>query len=95
MKISLDEVRHVAQLARLDLSPEEIERMAGDLSAILDYVAKLDEVDTERVEPTSHVVAMKVAYRDDSITNEPAPERMLANAPRREKDYFVVPTIIE
>ncbi len=95
MEISRDETRHVAALAALDLSDEEIEQLAGDLSAILSYVEKLSELDTDMVEPTSHAVEMKTLFRQDEVTNGEAVDDALANAPVREDGFFVVPTIIE
>ena len=94
-KISLDQVRHVAELARLQLTPAEEERLQADLSAILDYVAKLDELDTSAVEPTAQVGEAGTPFRDDVVTNRPAPEDMLANAPARQGTLFKVPKIIE
>lgn len=95
MKLSGDQVRHVAALARLDLSEAEIETLSVELSAILDYIDKLGELDTGAVEPTTSVVAMKAAMREDVVTNPCAPERTLANAPESRKGHFVVPRIIE
>jgi aspartyl-tRNA(Asn)/glutamyl-tRNA(Gln) amidotransferase subunit C len=95
MKLSRDDVLHVAALARLDLSEDEIEGLTQDLSSILTYIDKLAELDTSRVEPTSHVVAMSAAFREDEVTNTPSPEDALANAPKRDDNYFVVPSIIE
>ncbi len=95
MKITLEETRHVAKLAALELSDSEVEQLAKDLSAILSYVDKLSELDTDLVEPTSHAVAMKPLWREDEVTNGEAVEDALANAPRREDGFFVVPSIIE
>ncbi len=95
MKLSGDQVRHVATLARLDLSQTEIASLSAELSAILDYVDKLGELDTDGVEPTTSVVAMKTAMREDVVTNPCEPERTLANAPESRRDHFVVPRIIE
>ena len=95
MKLSRAEVEKVAALARLELSAEEVEHLSEDLSSILSYIAKLEELDTTEVEPTSHVVEMKTPFRDDVVTNEPATDDALANAPEREEGYFVVPSIIE
>jgi len=94
-KISLEQVRHVAELARLQLTPTEEERLQADLSAILDYVAKLDELDTSAVEATAQVGEAGTPFRDDIVTNRPAPEDMLANAPARQGTLFKVPKIIE
>ncbi|SRR5579875_598572 len=94
-KIGREQVRHVARLARLELSAEEEERLEHDLSAILDYVDKLNELDTSAVEPTAQVGESGTPMRDDEVTNEPAPEAVLANAPAREGTLFKVPKIIE
>lgn len=94
-KLSLEQVRHVALLARLDLSPAEEERLRGDLNDILGYVDKLNQLDTSAVEPTAQVGEAGTPVREDSVTNDPAPEEMLANAPAREGLFFKVPKIIE
>lgn len=94
-RITRDQVRHVAALARLEFSPEEEERLELDLSAILSYVEKLNELDTASVEPTAQVGEAGTPFRDDQVTNSPDPEAMLANAPAREDRFFRVPRIIE
>ena len=94
-RISSEDVRHVARLARLALSDTELERMRVEMSAILDYMDKLRSLDTKGVEPTSHAVPLRNVMRED----EPAPslplDEMLANAPDRDGDTFRVPRIIE
>jgi aspartyl-tRNA(Asn)/glutamyl-tRNA(Gln) amidotransferase subunit C len=95
MKLSREEVLHVAALARLELTDHEAESLRDDLSAILTYVDKLSELDTANVAPTSHVAAVTAAFREDVVTSIPDPDKALANAPRREGDFFVVPAIIE
>ncbi len=95
MELTPDDIRHVAALARLDLSEDEINSLGNELSAILTYIEKLDELDTSEVEPTSHVVSMKTPFRKDEVTNSPSVEDALANAPQSEDDFFVVPSIIE
>jgi aspartyl-tRNA(Asn)/glutamyl-tRNA(Gln) amidotransferase subunit C len=94
-KISLEQVRHVALLARLELSAEEEARMQLDLSNILDYVEQLNELDTTKVEPTAQVGEAGTPMRADEVTNSPAPDAMLANAPARQGTFFKVPKIIE
>jgi aspartyl-tRNA(Asn)/glutamyl-tRNA(Gln) amidotransferase subunit C len=94
-RITIDQVRHVARLARLELSPAEEQSLQSDLSAILAYVDKLNQLNTEEVEPTAQVGEPGTPMRDDEITNRPAPEEMLANAPARSRDFFKVPKIIE
>jgi aspartyl-tRNA(Asn)/glutamyl-tRNA(Gln) amidotransferase subunit C len=94
-RITLDDVAHVARLARLALSPEDRERMRRELDAILGYVAKLQALPTADVPPTSHVVPLAGVMRED----EPRPclprEAMLANAPESTGELFRVPRIIE
>lgn len=95
MKITHEEVRRVAALARLEFSPEEEELLTEQLDKILQYVDKLDRADTANVKPLAHVVDMPNAFREDRVTNRPAPDKLLANAPSTEKGFLKVPKIIE
>jgi aspartyl-tRNA(Asn)/glutamyl-tRNA(Gln) amidotransferase subunit C len=94
-RITLDEVEHVARLARLWLSADEKERMRRQLDVILGYVAKLATVDTSGVEPTSHVLPLVNVMREDEVRPSYPAEAMLANAPEPEGDLFRVPKILE
>jgi aspartyl-tRNA(Asn)/glutamyl-tRNA(Gln) amidotransferase subunit C len=94
-KISVGQVQHVARLARLELTPEEEQRLQVELSDILGYVGKLNELDTANVEPTAQVGEPGTPIREDAVTNSAAPEQMLANSPAREGFFFRVPKIIE
>ena len=91
MAISREDVLHVASLAHLDLTEEELERLGEQLNAILEAVGKVSELDLEGVEPTSHPLDLVNVWRDD----EPRPslplEDALANAPERDGDFFRVP----
>src|SRR5215472_17936249 len=93
-RISIDQVRHVARLARLELSAAEEQSLQSDLSAMLVYVDKLNQLNTDEVEPTAQVGESGTPMRDDEITNRPAPEEMLTNAPARSRNLFKVPKII-
>lgn len=95
MKITLQEVEHVAQLARLALSEEEKEQMRSQLDRILGYIEKLNQLDTTSVEPTSHVLPMTNIFRDDALVPSLSREDALANAPDRREGFFQVPRIIE
>ena len=90
--IDRDQVLHVARLARLELSETEVERMARELSGVLDHIERIGELDLEAVEPTSHVIALENVLRAD----EPAPslsrERALAGAPDASNAGFRVPS---
>jgi aspartyl-tRNA(Asn)/glutamyl-tRNA(Gln) amidotransferase subunit C len=94
-KITLEMVRYVARLARLELTEAEEQSLRGNLNDILVYIDKLNELDTKAVEPTTQVGEAGTPLRDDRVTNAPAPEAMLANAPEREGTFFKVPKIIE
>jgi aspartyl-tRNA(Asn)/glutamyl-tRNA(Gln) amidotransferase subunit C len=95
MKISKQEVEHVAKLARLELSAQEKEKLTQQLSNILTYVEKLNELDTKGVEPTSHVLDIKNVMRDDVAAPGLAQDRALANAPEKAAGHYKVPLIIE
>jgi aspartyl-tRNA(Asn)/glutamyl-tRNA(Gln) amidotransferase subunit C len=97
MSLSLDEVRRIARLARLRLSPDEEAAFAGQLSAILDHVAQLGELDVSGVEPMTHALAAgeAPALRPDELLPGLSTEDALANAPARQGTCFKVPRIIE
>ncbi|HSB42424.1 MAG TPA: Asp-tRNA(Asn)/Glu-tRNA(Gln) amidotransferase subunit GatC [Methylomirabilota bacterium] len=95
MKISPQDVEHVARLARLELSAAEKERMGRELDGILTYIDKLRALDTAGVEPTSHAVPVTNVTRDDVPSQSLAQADALANAPDRQGDLFRVPKIIE
>lgn len=89
------DVEHISHLARLRLVKEEKEKFAAQLSGILGYVAKLNELDTSGVEPTSHVLAMGNVTREDASRASLSADEALANAPERADDFYRVPKIIE
>ncbi|HEU5394649.1 MAG TPA: Asp-tRNA(Asn)/Glu-tRNA(Gln) amidotransferase subunit GatC [Candidatus Methylomirabilis sp.] len=95
MKITLQEVEHVARLARLALSGEEKEQMRSQLDRILGHIEKLNQLDTAEVEPTSHVIPMTNVFRDDALIPSLSREEALENAPDRQEEFFRVPRIIE
>lgn len=95
MSIQIKDVEHVAKLARLELSDDEKEKLTEQLNAILQYAEKLEELDTDHVEPTSHVMPMTNVMRED----EPRPswpiEEVLKNAPDEEDGQFKVPAVLD
>ena len=94
-RINLEQVRHVARLARLELAPAEEQRLQSEMSEMLGYVDKLNELDTGEIEPTAQVGEAGTPMREDTVTNLPAADAMLANAPACEGFFFKVPKIIE
>src|SRR5512132_1795961 len=97
MSLSLDQVRRIAVLARLKLSPQEEQVFQGQLSAILDYVSQLNELDVSAVEPMTHALAAGEApvLREDEVKGSLPRDEALANAPARVGTFFRVPRIIE
>jgi aspartyl-tRNA(Asn)/glutamyl-tRNA(Gln) amidotransferase subunit C len=91
----MNDVEHVARLARLELSAAEKERMRKELDGILSYIDKLRALDTSGVEPTSHAVPLTNVMRDDIEVASLPRDEMLANAPDRHGELFRVPKIIE
>jgi aspartyl-tRNA(Asn)/glutamyl-tRNA(Gln) amidotransferase subunit C len=94
-RITLEQVRHVALLARLELAPEEERSLQSELSAILAYVEKLNQLDTSAIAPTTQVGETGTPMRNDAVLNPSAAEAMLVNAPARHGQFFRVPKIIE
>jgi aspartyl-tRNA(Asn)/glutamyl-tRNA(Gln) amidotransferase subunit C len=95
--VSLDEktVARIARLARIAVPAEELEPLAGELSRILEWIEQLNEIDTDGVPPMTSVAAMKLAWREDRVTDGNRSEDILANAPERQDGYFVVPKVVE
>ncbi len=94
MKITKEDVVHVANLARLELSEESIDKFAGQIGEILDHVDSLKRVDTQGVPATSHAISLTNAFRDDDMSEPADRDLSMANAPESEDGSFVVPKII-
>jgi aspartyl-tRNA(Asn)/glutamyl-tRNA(Gln) amidotransferase subunit C len=97
MKITKKEVEYVARLARLALSEEEKEKFTGQLETILEYIGKLNELDTRDVPPTHHILASNNVWREDvpAPSSDELRQRIMKNAPESEKDFFKVKKVIE
>jgi aspartyl-tRNA(Asn)/glutamyl-tRNA(Gln) amidotransferase subunit C len=95
MSVTVIDVRAVAALARLSFDAAEERALMVDLNRILGFMEKLSEVETEGVEPTSHVVPISNAFRQDRVEAFPRTEAIIAAAPHRHKGYFKVPRIID
>jgi aspartyl-tRNA(Asn)/glutamyl-tRNA(Gln) amidotransferase subunit C len=95
MRLTGREIQQIATLARLRLTPEEEERLTEQLDNILQYMGKLNQLDTSEIEPFSHVADMINPMREDIVTSQPNAEALLANAPAKENTFFLVPKIIE
>ena len=95
MKLSREEVLHIARLARVDLTEAEITRYSEQLSDLLEHFEVLQQVDTEGVPPTAQSIELRSVMRDDRIEPSLPPEDVLANAPRREDSFFRVKPVLE
>ncbi|MCL5019806.1 MAG: Asp-tRNA(Asn)/Glu-tRNA(Gln) amidotransferase subunit GatC [Patescibacteria group bacterium] len=95
MGVTRNDVRKIAQLARLDFTPEEEERLTGELNEILNYMEQLNELDTSKIEPLSHIIEMGNVFRDDIVQPSLSPEEALMNAPNRFNNYFTVPKVLD
>ncbi len=93
-RISIDEVKHVANLARLAITEEEAEKFTKQLDAIITFAEQLNELDTENVEPTSHVLEIKNVLREDIPQKGLPQEDVLKNAPEEKDGQFKVPSIL-
>ncbi len=87
-------IEYVGILAKLELSAEEKEAAKKDMGSMLDYVDKLNELDTEGIEPMSHVFDVKNVFREDVVTNDDQTESIISNAPEHTDDSFVVPKTV-
>ena len=89
------DIRKIAALARLNLKPEELEKLEKDIGAILGYVKKMDSLNTQQVMPTSHVLDLENVYRPDEVKSSDIREKVLKHAPLREGKFFKVPKVVE
>ncbi|MCI0680481.1 MAG: Asp-tRNA(Asn)/Glu-tRNA(Gln) amidotransferase subunit GatC [Gemmataceae bacterium] len=95
MSLSIDQVRWVAHLARLELTDDEAATFTRDLTAIVDYVNQLQSVNTDNVEPLAHAVELTNVFRADEPAESLPVDQALANAPRREGDFYAVPAVLD
>lgn len=94
MKLSPQEVLKIANLARLQLSAEEVDRYGGQLSAILDYIEKLKSLNVEGIEPTAHAMLVPTPFREDVVVQDKTLEKSLKNSPDWEGPFFKVPKVL-
>ena len=94
MAVSLKDVEHIANLARLEFDEKEKQRLTHELNEILTYIEKLKELDTSDVEPLSHVIELNNVFRDDVVHPSLPTEEALKNAPAKKDTFFKVPKVI-
>lgn len=95
MSLSIDQVRWIAHLARLELQPGELASAASQLSAILDHINELQKVNTDSVEPMAHALDLQNVFRPDEVKPSLGADQALANAPDRKGDFYGVPAVLD
>jgi len=95
MSINKDTIKNVAHLARIDLTPEELETLSVQLKDILDFIDKLKKIDIQKIQPTSHILPINNVFRDDIPGDSLPYNKALDVAPERKGNFFSVPKIIE
>ena len=95
MSVTNEQVRHIARLARIAMSEDELERLVPELNNILGWVEQLGEVNTDGVEPLATVIDQKLRLRDDVVNDGNIRDEILANAPEAQHGFFAVPKVIE
>jgi aspartyl-tRNA(Asn)/glutamyl-tRNA(Gln) amidotransferase subunit C len=95
MSVTNEQARHIARLARIAMSDEELERLVPELNNILGWIEQLGEVNTDGVEPLTAVIDQKLRLRDDEVTDGNIRNEVLANAPEAQHGFFAVPKVIE
>jgi len=95
MALTAADMKKIASLARIRQPEERLEPLAKEISGILDWIEQLGEVDTDGVEPMTSAVASKLPMRQDVVTDGGDPQRVLSNAPKTDRNFFVVPKVVE
>lgn len=95
MSVDADTVRRIGRLARIKIEENDVEKLQGELNVILGFVDQLSEVDVDGVEPMTSVAPMALRRREDQVTDGGYPDKIVANAPLSEDDFFMVPKVVE
>ena len=95
MTIDLKTIKHIAKLSRISLEDEKAQKLATDLSSIFEFIEKLNELNTKDVEPLTSIAETTLKFRKDEVKSENIREKILKNSPSNNKDFFVVPKVVE
>ncbi len=95
MTIDLKTVKHISKLARISVNDEKAKKLAGDLNSIFDFIEKLNKLNTDQVEPLSSIAETTLKLRIDEIKSKNIRDQILKNSPSKNKDFFVVPKVVE
>ena len=95
MTIDLKTVKHISKLARISIEDKKAKKLAGDLNSIFDFIEKLNKLNTDKVEPLTSIAETTLKLRNDEVKSENIRDQILKNSPDKNKDFFVVPKVIE
>ena len=95
MTIDLKTIKHISKLSRISVEESKAKKLAGDLNSIFDFIEKLNELDTENIEPLTSVAEITLKLRSDEVKSENIKEQILKNSPDDNEDFFVVPRVVE
>ena len=95
MTIDLKTIKHISKLSRISLDDEKAQKLAGDLNSIFEFIEKLNELETDNVEPMTSVAKTTLKFRKDEVKSENIREKILKNSPSVNEDFFVVPKVVE
>tara|TARA_B100001996_G_C18343035_1_gene470894 strand:- start:129 stop:416 length:288 start_codon:yes stop_codon:yes gene_type:complete len=95
MPIDLKTVKHIAKLARISLEDKKAQKLAGDLNSIFEFIEKLNKLNTDKVEPLTSIAETTLKLRNDEVKSKNIRDQILKNSPSENKDFFVVPKVVE
>ena len=95
MTIDLKTIKHISKLSRISVDDEKAKKLAGDMNSIFDFIEKLNELDTDNVEPLTYVAETTLKLRVDEVKSGNIREQVLKNSPDENEDFFVVPRVVE
>jgi len=95
MSINLKTIKHISKLSRISVDEQKAEKLAGDLNSIFKFIEKLNELNTDNVEPLPSVAKTTLKFRSDEVKNQNIREQIIKNSPEDNEDFFVVPKVVE
>ena len=95
MSIDLKTRKHISKLSRISVDEQKAEKLAGDLNSIFEFIEKLNELNTDKVEPLTSVAETTLKFRSDEVKSENIREQIIKNSPEDNEDFFVVPKVVE
>ena len=95
MTIDLKTIKHISKLSRISVDEEKANKLKGDLNSIFDFIEKLNELDTDNVEPLTSIAETSLKFRTDEVKSEDIRNQILKNSPEKNEDFFVVPKVVE